>query len=235
MKFRTVVIAAAAAVALIGTAATAATSYKATSHYENGSPEHSLWFGSTPTGATGSKANHFLFENTASFENPFGDFTVIGNTATLTGTVRNAAMQGFDVILTLIEVADPGVYKTVGGSNPDTSQWKFYDFATAQLISKTPGIANFFLEMRGEGLKVQVGIGANDKDPDKLGLSTWFTAYESACLTNFCQSYHGDINIVLERDGGPGTVPLPAGLMLLPVGLGMLGAAGGVSRRRRKA
>ncbi|MEO3414784.1 hypothetical protein AAFO92_09025 [Roseovarius sp. CAU 1744] len=233
MFLRTILVAAAAAVGLAGTTAGAATIYHATSHYENGSPEHSAWFGSGPQGATGSKSNHFLFENTLAGEDPFGTFVVTGNTATLTGTVRNAALQGFDVVLNLIEVADPGKYKTVGGSNPDFSQWKFYDFTSAQLISKTAGIASFYLEMRGDGLKVQFGVGANDKDPLKLGLSTWFTARELNCLGDQCQSYHGDFNIVLEPGGGSGVVPLPASALLLPAALGMLGAAGRVARRRK--
>ncbi len=235
MFLRTTFIAAAAVIGMASTAAHAATTYTATSHYQNGQPEHSLWFGSAPQGASGSKANHFLFENTGRGEDAFGLFTVNGNTATLTGTVRNAAMQGFDLVLDLIEVADPGNYKKPGGSNPDTSQWTFYDFTRAQLISKTAGIASFDLVMRGAGLKVQVGVGANDKDANLLGLSTWFTANEAGCQDDICQSYHGDINIVLEPGGGSGVVPLPASLLMLPAALGMLGAAGGVARRRRKS
>ncbi|WP_306115666.1 MULTISPECIES: VPLPA-CTERM sorting domain-containing protein [unclassified Roseovarius] len=235
MFLRTTFIAAAAAIGFASAAAQAATVYTATSHYENGKPEHSLWFGSKPQGASGSKANHFVFENTVRGEDAFGLFTVDGNKATLTGTVRNAALQGFDLVLDLIEVADPGKYKKVGGSNPDTSQWKFYDFTRAQLISKTAGIADFYLEMRGAGLKVQVGVGANDKDANLLGLSTWFTAREAGCKGDNCQSYHGDINIVLEPGGNPGVVPLPASVLLLPAALGMLGAAGGVARRRRQS
>ena len=235
MFLRATFVAAAAVVGLASTAAHAATTYTATSHYENGSAEHSAWFGSGPQGATGSKSNHFLFENTLPGEDAFGTFKVDGNKATLTGTVRNAALQGFDVVLELIEVGDPGKYKKVGGSNPDTSQWKFYDFTRAQLISKTAGIASFYLQMRGDGLKVQFGVGANDKDAYKLGLSTWFTAYEQDCQEDQCQSYYGDFNIVLEPGGGPGVVPLPASFLMLPAALGMLGAAGGVARRRRKA
>ena len=235
MKFRSAVLAAAAAVVMVGTAASATTTFDATSHYENGSPEHSVWLKTAPTGASGTKANHFLFENTVGSENAFGSFVVDGNMATLTGTVRNAAMQGYDLVMKLIEVGDPGKYKKPYGSDPDTSDWKFYDFVSAQLISKTDGIASLFLEMRGEGLKVQVGIGANDKDPTKLGLSTWFTAYEGKCIEDECQKYLGDINIVLEPGGGTGSVPLPAGLLLLPAAMGMLGAAGGMARRRRNS
>ncbi len=235
MFLRTTFIAAAAIIGLASTAAHAATTYTATSHYQNGQPEHSAWFGSSPQGASGSKSNHFLFENTVGGEDAFGLFTVDGNKATLTGTVRNAAMQGFDLVLELIEVADPGNYKKVSGSNPDTSQWKFYDFTRAQLISKTAGLASFYLEMRGAGLKVQVGVGANDKDASLLGLSTWFTAHEAGCKGDNCQSYNGDINIVLEPGGGPGVVPLPASVLLLPAALGMMGAAGGIARRRRKS
>ncbi len=235
MSLRTTLVAAAAMIGFAGTAAQAATIYTATSHYENGSPEHSAWFESGPQGATGSKSNHFLFENTLAGEDAFGTFKIDGTTAKLTGTVRNAALQGFDLILDLVEVADPGSYKKVAGSNPDTSQWKFYDFSNAQLISKSAGIASFYLEMRGPGLKVQYGIGANDKDANLLGLSTWYTAREMGCQGDNCQSYHGDINIVLESGGGAGVVPLPASALLLPAALGLLGAAGGIARRRRQS
>ena len=236
MKFRSAVLAAAAAVVMVGTAASATTTYIATSHYENDAPEHSVWFKNAPTGASGTKANHFLFENTIGEEAAFGKFVVDGNMATLTGTVRNAALQGYDLVMKLVEVGDPGVYKKPYGSDPDTSGWKFYDFVSAQLISKTEGIASLLLEMRGAGLKVQFGVGANDKDPELLGLSTWFTAYEGKCIEDECQKYYGDINIVLEEDdGSSGSIPLPAGLFLLPAAMGMLGAAGGMARRRRNS
>lgn len=235
MFLRTTFIAAVATLSLASTEAPAAPVYTATSHYENGQPEHSLWFGSKPQGASGSKANHFTFENTLAGEDAFGRFAVNGNKATLTGTVRNAAMQGFDLVLDMTEVGDPGKYKKVGGSNPDTSKWKFYDLTRALLISKTAGIADFYLEMRGPGLKVQYGVGANDKDANLLGLSTWFTAREDGCQGTTCQSYYGDINIVLEPGGDAGVVPLPASVLLLPAALGMLGAAGRITRRRRRA
>lgn len=234
MFLRTTFIAAAAAIGFASTAAHAATTYTATSHYQNGQPEHSAWFSKSPQGASGSKSNHFVFENTVGGEDAFGLFTVDGNKAKLTGTVRNAAMQGFDLVVEMIEVGDPGKYKKVGGSNPDTSQWKFYDFTRALLTSKTAGIASFYLEMRGAGLKVQYGVGANDKDANLLGLSTWFTAREDGCQGDNCQSYNGDLNIVLEPGGGAGVVPLPASVLLLPAAFGMLGAAGGIARRRRK-
>ncbi len=89
--------------------------------------------------------------------------------------------------------------------------------------------------MRGAGLKAQLGIGANDKDSNLLGFSTWFTAYERDCDDDQCQRYNGDINIVLEKGGDAGVVPLPASLVLLPAALGMLGAAGGFARRRRES
>lgn len=225
MFLRKIAATAFAVLAFSAVTASAAT-YDAFSHLEGNppAPEHSVWFGSGPSGATGSKPNHFLFENSAAGK---GKLEVNGTSATLTGTVRNAAGEGFDLALHLIETTDPGTYKNPFGA--DTSTWTFYDFdpqKTSLLTSLSANLKDYVITLRGAPLAVQFGIGANDKNAGLLGLSTWVTFTEANC-TYRCEARDGDINILLAP------VPLPATAVLLPVALGMMGAVG--RRRRRKA
>lgn len=219
-----------AAVAFACLAASAVTvsaaTYDAFSHLEGNplAPEHSVWFGSGPSGATGSEPNHFLFENSAAGK---GSFVVNGTTATLSGTVRNAAGEGFDMTVHLVETSDPGTYKNPFGE--DTNTWTFYDFdpqKTSILTSLSANLKSYVMSLRGAPLAVQFGIGANDKNAGLLGLSTWVNFTEANCQYR-CETREGDINILLAP------VPLPATVMLMPVALGMMGAIG--RRRRRKA
>ena len=229
MSFKRTVAAAAVTIMLAAGSATAAT-YKAFSHYEGGQPEHSVWFsgGSNPSGSTGSKPNHFTFENALPGH---GVFAVNGNTATLTGNVRNAAGEGFYVELYLSEVGDPGTYKDAPGYAGDRSDWRFFELDAGQTsmltaLAGSEALGSYDMTLRGDPLKVQFGIGANDKDPTLLGLSTWidFTEKAGTCAQTGCRSYAGDINITLSQ------VPVPAALPLLAAGIGGLGFVG---RRRR--
>lgn len=224
MFMRNIAATAFAFVAASAVSVSAAT-YDAFSHLEGNplAPEHSVWFGSGPSGATGSKPNHFLFENSAAGK---GSFVVNGTSATLSGTVKNAAGEGFDMTVHLVETTDPGTYKNPFGA--DTNTWTFYDFdpqKTSMLTSLSDNLKNYVISLRGAPLKVQVGIGANDKNADLLGLSTWVTFTDADCRVN-CEQRDGDINILLAP------VPLPATAALLPVALGVMGAIG---RRRRRA
>ena len=69
---------------------------------------------------------------------------------------------------------------------------------------------------------VQLGLGANDKDAG-LGLSSWILMQRSGCST--CEIEKGDINVSLT------SMPLPPGLAMLPVAVGLLG---GLRWRNRK-
>ncbi|MEM6577555.1 MAG: VPLPA-CTERM sorting domain-containing protein [Pseudomonadota bacterium] len=238
--FKKILGTAAAAVVISASAALAA-SVNATSYSPTG---HSFWFSSPPPGTTGPNDNakkKFLFENTVGAEDPFGTFTVTGMTATLTGVVRNAALEGFDVLLNLVQTTDPGVYKE-GGGIAGPSDWTFWDIDTTKtntLTSLTAGLASYRIEQHGSiggtPLAGQLGVGANDKNLD-FGFSTWtkfFTPVDCVAGQN-CTKIKGDINISLSDDptgGGMPPVPLPAGMLLLPAGLAMLAGL----RRRRKA
>lgn len=211
---------------VLSAASVSAATYDAFSHLEGNppAPEHSVWFGSGPAGATGNKPNHFLFENSAAGK---GKFEVNGAMATLTGIVRNAAGEGFELALHLIETVDPGTYKNP--FNADTNTWTFYDFdpqKTSILSSLSANLKSYVISLRGAPLAVQFGIEANDKNAGLLGLSTWVTFTEANCQER-CDKRDGDINILLAP------VPLPATVVLLPVALGLMGAVG--RRRRRKA
>ncbi|MEL6170693.1 MAG: PEP-CTERM sorting domain-containing protein [Pseudomonadota bacterium] len=203
--------------------------YVATSHTEGNPshPEHSVWFQSSPSGASGSQSNHFLFENSPS---GVGSFVVNGMNATLTGQVVNAGGQIYDLALHLVETADPNAYKNPFGE--DTNLWTFYDLDpnSASTLTSLSGLSSFDISLRGQvngnDLKAQFGLGANDKNAGLLGLSTWIGFTESNCELE-CEYHHGDINILLEP------VPVPASAALLPLGIAVMGALR--ARRRRKS
>jgi len=238
--FRLKTVLAAAAIAVVGTSsAFAATVYHATSNVKEGAGNHSLWFsGDNPPGAigdntAGNQKNHFKFENRSP---GFGTFTVDGTSASLSGELANGNGQAFQLDVYFTEFTGSNVgYKTINGG-PDGSAWTLYELDTSRTstLSYIPGtgdaaLPNFvFSSLRGSNsdgpFKVQVGVGANDKDATLFGLSTWFTLTEEGCSAN-CTPYHGDINIVLEP------VPLPAAGFMLIAGVGGLFAM----RRRKKA
>ena len=226
-------------------AATMTNQFQAFSHFENNDPnmvpEHSVWFagGNSPHNAGG---NHFLFENGSP---GFGLFTTFDDaTATLTGEVVNGAGTSYTLSLFLEEVADPGAYKPgpqkIIDEGIDTNSWTFYkirdgasDPMSTLIYNGAAGnIDSFEIKQRGMPLQVQVGVGANDKNWNLFGLSTWIKFHEISCNGAYghvdaCgKTYDGDINILLAP------VPLPASLSFALLGLGGLGLA---ARRRRRA
>ena len=256
MMMRSILFAAAAAFSLTAVPVTAA-SYDAHSFYKNGKSNSSIKFSKYKSGelnrlqgATGKKKRKFLVENS---KPSIGKFVTNGDTATLTGTVMNAAGEGFEIVMHFARVGDPGVY----ANRAKTSQkdWSYYTMTSGVLNSLTDGIASFDLTMRGKkrsggkmvNMAGQFGTGANNKNLDMLGLFAKFSAQEQGCdsETEACESYNGKLKLVLtpnddgaganSDDDGSGVVPLPATALLLPVALGAFGIAGGVGRRRRKS
>lgn len=233
---------------IAATMADAAT-YKAYSNVAEGAHAHSVWFSSdgsgNPSGSTGDLPNHFLFENGNLGYGMYTDdgSTTIGSKAQLVGQVGNAgatgiASQVFSLVMNMVVVAYPGDAKIVPGAS--TADWIYYALDTTKAnvltyLGLDGALKSFDISLRGNNLAIQVGTGANDKDKDLYGLSSWITLSESNCTdtaTTTCESYSGDINIILQEapDGFP-PVPLPAGGLLLITGLGGLGF---YSRNRRK-
>lgn len=256
MFIRNALLTAATVVGLSGGAAMAA-SFDAHSFYGgDGNLRNSVTFSNYKNGqlnklkgAEGAKKRKFSFENSAP---GMGEFTTNGDTATLTGFVRNAAGQGFKLVINYTRVSDPGVYKNKRGASKD--DWSFYTMASGSMTSVTDGIASFDLLMRGakwrdgerKELAAQMGTGANNRNVDMLGLFTKFKAVEQGCdsAAESCESYNGKLKLTLSPgvplpaagaagtiDGGDtAVVPLPATGVLL---LAAFGALGGLGRRRK--
>ncbi len=175
-----------------------------------------------------------------------GKFVDHGETATLTGTLKNGAGDGFTVSMLFNLFVEPNIpspklelkseaYAPEGPVDPAT--WKFWDVVeggVSQLIGLA-GSANEGLDFNilskplDESYAFQSGIGANGKNIN-FGLSGWLFlegASPAAMQVNDCGAQAGqtcDFNIDLVK------TPLPASALLLIGGIAGLGAM-----RKRKA
>lgn len=124
--------------------------------------------------------------------------------------------------------------KNGGGGDPST--WTYMDLLPTSTLTGINGIAAAFdLLMKPlpyGGATFQYGLGANDKNGE-FGLSGWFftagTDGKKGTGSPCKKGYGGstcDFNLKLT------SVPLPAGIALLPVGLAVLA---GMRMRRRMA
>ena len=261
MLIRTALLVAATAIGLAGVASepVAAATYSATSFYgKKGTKVSSAGFAKRfggfrnhMAGAKGFRKNHFSFENS---NEGAGTFTVDGNKATLTGILRNAAGQGFEVTINYRRTKNPGVHKN--RARASTDDWSFFKMTSGTMTSLDGELASFDLSLIGRKwdgqkrrkLAAQFGTGANNRNRDMMGLFTRFRATEQNCDSSVerCRKYNGAFKLVLNEidplagpgqsgDGYPAVVPLPASALLLPAALGMLGLTGGIARRRRQS
>ncbi|MGD1852542.1 MAG: PEP-CTERM sorting domain-containing protein [Cyanophyceae cyanobacterium] len=222
-------IAAVSTVAIVAPAQAGTLTYSATEFKEwNGSSGHAFWFSGLYNDGLASD-KHFVFKDDS------GMFTVDGNTATLMGTIVNvkAADEIWDVNISFESTADPGKYKFAPGGN-STAGWDFYDFAPNEISlvgQDAYAGSNLSLTQADTSLAVQAGVGANDKDKNELGLSSWFNAsgtvnYKGETVS--VDGSYGDINIDLD----PKSVPEPTSV--LGIGAVALGLAG-MKRNQRNA
>lgn len=234
MALKSILVAAAVTIAS-ASVASAASVYKVFDHKEGGSPEHTLWFsGDNPPGATNNNGekNHFLVAP------GHGLFTIFDEVAgvvkaRLEATVKNADGQGFDLLMDMTQDTVNSYDAKGPKGNPDLSKWKFFTLDSGSLTAHPgSGLDDYdivsLMSPANKDYAIQFGLGANDKD-SFLGLSSWIKMRNTNCdeqnQTGDCTLYGGDINVSLEP------VPLPVGIALLPVGLGLLG---GMRLRQKK-
>lgn len=260
MLIRTALFVAATAVGVIGMSPepVSAASYSATSFYGKkgktvssaGFSKRLRGFRNHMAGAKGFRKNHFSFENSNAGA---GTFNVDGNKASLTGILRNAAGQGFEVTINYQRTKNPGVRKN--RARASTNDWSYFKMTSGTMTSLDGDLASFDLSLIGRKwdgkkrrkLATQFGTGANSRNGDMMGLFTRFRATEQNCdkTVKRCRRYNGSFKLVLTEndpvplaavdDGNTAVVPLPASALLLPAALGLFGLTGGIARRRRRA
>jgi hypothetical protein len=169
-----------------------------------------------------------------------GNFNYTGTTATLTGTIQNnsAASQKLDISMSFEFVGKGAAGVGTGGPKCGGSctNAAFFDYfsMTSALLTGLDALTGLSLSATlrpaDDSIRPQLGWGANDKDADEFGFSTWFfwnVETNTSGVNLLSLSGRGDVNLDLDI---PSPVPLPAGGVLLFSALGGLG----LMRRRRK-
>jgi hypothetical protein len=224
----------AAAALLTASAASAATSYGATSAFNDG-------FGIYRDG-------HSLTLNWLNFDfEPDSAFTNYGSSATLTGVVStNGGADGFVVDLSFSQFGTPspklelasGAY--VGNGGPvDPSTWSFWDLIEGGVSTITGfgAYENWDFDVISKPISelyaFQLGFGANGKNIG-YGLSGWLfldghTAFADS--VNPCAVPASGMGAVCDFNIDLAPVPLPAPALML---IGGIAALGGLRRAKRK-
>lgn len=175
------------------------------------------------------------------FDAAGGVFTHDGTNASLTGRIVNNVESNafFDVDVSF-------TYTQKGGRTPKcefgaacgttayqdkSDQFEYFDLAAATLTGAgdMAGLVLALTIRPADGsYPPQLGYGADNKDINGFGMSTWFfwNVVQNTNQINIGTDTRGDINIALSA------VPLPAALPLL---LAALAGLGFVGRRRRTA
>ena len=166
------------------------------------------------------------------------------DTGSLTGTALNSMDNGYEVSLSFANFRDWTQQQAVpsgakGANLGDESTWTFMDLVDDSTLTGVGALSgsNYSLKMKpfNGNYTFQYGVGANDKQAGVLGLSGWFytvgahdngTGYPCKKNANSEGGSVCDFNLKMTP------VPVPAGIALLPVGLGALVA---LRRRKRRA
>jgi hypothetical protein len=245
---RVSVLVAAAAISFGGLASAATLpgltdSYEGTYNAEStntGSNLHSIWLN-----------NLFGYDSATDywqFDSNGGVFDYHGGTASLTGTIVNNVYSDYKFAVDInfdytqkggrVPKCEFGAACGSSSYSDKSDQFEYFEFGDATLTG-IDGLYGYTLSLsiapsNGE-YPPQLGYGANNKDIDEFGLSTWFfwtvthdhgDAQTSLAYDSPFYKYYGrgDVNIELTP------VPLPAAL---PLFLGALGLLGWTGRRRR--
>ena len=237
---RSLLSAAIAGVAAVGTVAIVSPAYAAgiksynATAYSPNPGAHAFWFNQLPGKGWASSTDFF-------FDEDGGMFTVDGTTATLMGRIVNGANDNeyFDVNLEFELTGAPASLKGAGLAPGATqaektayafANWDFYDYSGGSISASGGRYAgsDFTLGQKDYTKAVQVGaFGANDKNKH-FGMSTWFKGaggtFKVDGEVKDVKYLTGDINIKLD----PKAVPEPMSL------LGLGAAAVGIAGLKRK-
>ena len=201
-----------------------------TKSVNTGSNLHTFWLPNLLHGAS----NYWQFDASG------GTFNYHGGIAKLTGTIVNntdstkkfGVNVNFDFLQKGGRVSKCELGAAACSSGQYLTQESFFEYFTYNTAKLTglDMLAGLVLDLTvapADGkYPPQVGYGANNKDIDEFGGSTWFlwtSTGSNSALKN--ANGQGDINIELTP------IPIPAALPLLAGGLGLMGF---ISWRRKR-
>jgi len=210
---------------LVATSASAATMTYAVSSAVGNGADHSIYMNGTQFDFIGSDPTYLtLYDD--------GSASLIGNAYLQDGSADGVDLTaGFAVNVAFQKQAPVTSSPKIEFDGSQSATWDFYDMTSPATLTGFGGFGSYDLIQKplSGAYAFQIGLGANGKNSN-FGMSGWFfTAGDPELVGRPCGSGSVcDFNLDLELVA---PVPLPAGLLLLPAGLAMLGAAG----RRKKA